>query len=159
MDGKPGGRVEARLKELGLELSSPAKPAGAYVPCKRVGNLVYVSGQVPLSGGKALATGPVPSVVSVEKAQECARQCVLNALSAIRAEVGSLDQVRQVVRVGVFVCSDDGFTDQPKVGNGASELLVAIFGEAGRHARAAIGTNALPLGVPVEVEFLVEVEG
>lgn len=159
MDGASTGRIEARLKELGLELATPARPAGAYVPCRRVGNLVYVSGQVPLAGGKALATGSVPSRVSIEKARECARQCVLNAMSAIRAEVGSLDRVRQVVRVGVFVWSDEGFTEQPKVGNGASELLVEVFGEAGKHARAAVGTNSLPLGVPVEVEFLVEVEG
>lgn len=149
--------TESRLAELGLQLPTPPKPVAAYIPCRRTGNLLFVSGQIPMWGGNLMAGGPVPSKVSVEKAQECARQCVLNGLAAAKMELGSLEKIKQVVRVGVFVCSDAGFTEQPKVANGASELLVAIFGEAGRHARAAVGSVALPLGAPVEVEFLFEV--
>jgi enamine deaminase RidA (YjgF/YER057c/UK114 family) len=153
-----GGGPEGRLVALGVELPPAPRPVAAYIPCRRAGNLVFVSGQVPLVAGKALAAGPVPSRVDVDTAQKCARQCVLNGLAALRAEVGSLDRVRQVVRVGVFVASDPGFGDQPKVANGASELLVQVFGEAGRHDRAAVGCSALPLNVPVEVEFVFEVE-
>ena len=105
-----------------------------------------------------MATGTVPGQVSLETARECARQCTLNGLAAAKAELGSLSRIRQVVRVGCFVACETGFGDQPKVANGASELLVEILGESGRHARAAVGTNALPLNVPVEVEFLFEVE-
>jgi enamine deaminase RidA (YjgF/YER057c/UK114 family) len=105
-----------------------------------------------------MAKGSVPGQVSIEKAQECARHCVLNGLAAAKFELGSLEKIKQVVRVGVFVCSEPGFIEQPKVANGASELLVSIFGDAGRHARAAVGSIALPLGAPVEVEFVFEVE-
>lgn len=148
---------EGALKRLGIVLPPVSAPVAAYVPTKRVGNLLYVSGQIPFREGKLLATGPVPSKVSLEEAKTAARQCVLNGLAAVRAAVGSLDHVVQIVRVGAFVASDNGFTDQPKVANGASELLVEIFGEAGRHARAAVGVNVLPLGASVEVELLVEV--
>ncbi len=149
---------DSTLARLGLTLPTPAKPVAAYIPCKRTGNLLYVSGQLPSRDGQLLATGPVPSAVSLEKAQECARQCVLNALAIARQELGTLKLVREVVRVGVFVCSDPGFADQPKVANGASELLQQIFGERGRHARAAVGNVALPLNAPVEVEVLFEVD-
>lgn len=148
---------ESRLVELGLTLPSPPKPVAAYIPCRRTGSLVFVSGQVPFKDGALLAKGAVPSAVSIEHAQACARQCVLNGLAHLRVEIGSLDRVRQIVRLGVFVCSEAGFFDQPKVANGASELLAEIFGEAGRHARAAVGSIALPLGAPVEVEMVVEV--
>lgn len=153
------GRIEAILSELGLTLPEPAKPIAAYVPVVLATDerLAFVSGQVPLSAGALLASGPVPSAVSIEKAQECARQCVVNGLAALRAAVGDLDRVRRVVRVGVFVACDPGFTDHPKVANGASELLVKVFGEAGKHARAAVGAPSLPLGAPVEVEFLFEI--
>jgi enamine deaminase RidA (YjgF/YER057c/UK114 family) len=149
---------EARLSQLGLVLPEPTKPVAAYIPTKRTGSLLFVSGQIPMKAGKLLGEGPVPSRVSPELARECARQCILNALAAAKAALGSLDAIRQVVRVGVFVCSDPGFTAQPQVANGASELLVEIFGEAGRHARAAVGSVALPLGAAVEVEVLFEVE-
>ena len=149
---------EVTLAELGLELPSAPRPVAAYIPSRRSGNLLYISGQVPMLDGKLLAQGSVPSVVSLEQAQACARQCVLNGLAAAKAALGSLSAVRQVIRVGCFVASDAGFYDQPKVANGASELLVAIFGEAGKHARAAVGNIALPLGAPVEVEFLFEVD-
>ncbi len=149
---------EARLAELGITLPTPAKPVAAYIPARRAGNLLYISGQIPTKDGQMIAKGAVPSEVSIEKAQECARQCVLNGLAAAKAELGSLSKIRQVVRVGAFVCSDRGFYEQPKVANGASELLVAIFGDAGRHARAAVGSVALPLGAPIEVELLFEVK-
>jgi enamine deaminase RidA (YjgF/YER057c/UK114 family) len=147
---------DARLAELGLKLPEAPKPVAAYIPSRRVGNLLFVSGQIPMRDGQLIARGSVPGQVSLERAQECARQCVLNGLAVVRAAAGTLDAVRQVVRVGVFVCSEAGFADQPKVANGASELLVSVFGEAGRHARAAVGSIALPLGAPVEVEFLFE---
>jgi enamine deaminase RidA (YjgF/YER057c/UK114 family) len=150
--------ILAKIVELGRALPVATKPAGAYVPVRRVDRMLFVSGQIPSREGQLIARGSVPSEVSVETAQECARQCVLNALAAIRQEIGTLSKVRKFVRLGVFVCSDKGFYEQPKVGNGASELLVAIFGENGRHARAAVGSIALPLGAPVEVEMVVEVE-
>ncbi|MCC6660088.1 MAG: RidA family protein [Phycisphaerales bacterium] len=151
------GTPEYRLAALGLTLPEPPKPVAAYIACRRAGNLLYISGQVPMLSGKMLATGAIPDPVSIEQGRACARQCVLNALAVIRAEAGTLAAVRQVVRVGVFVCSQPGFTQQPQVANGASELLVEVFGDAGRHARAAVGSVALPLGAPVEVEMIVEV--
>lgn len=151
---------EQRLAELGLSLPTPAAPVAAYIPSRLAGNLLYISGQIPLKEGKVMATGAVGAglgAVTVELARECARQCALNGLAAAKAALGSLDRVKQVVRVGCFVACETGFGDQPKVANAASELLVAVFGEAGKHARAAVGTNALPLNVPVEIEFLFEV--
>ena len=148
---------EARLTELGITLPTPPKPVAAYIPCRRTGNLLFISGQIPIRDGQLIAKGAVPSEVSIEKAIECARQCVINGLANAKAELGSLSKVKQVVRVGAFVCSDRGFYEQPKIANGASELLVAVFGEAGKHARAAVGSVALPLGAAVEVEFVVEV--
>jgi len=153
----PTSDPESRLAAIGLALPEPYAPVASYIPSRRTGNLLFIAGQIPLRAGKLVAEGPVPSRVSPEQARECARQCVLNGLAAAKAAVGSLGAIRQVVRVGVFVCSDPGFTAQPQIANGASELLVEIFGEAGRHARAAVGSVALPLGAPVEVEFLFEV--
>jgi enamine deaminase RidA (YjgF/YER057c/UK114 family) len=149
---------ESRLVELGLVLPDAPAPVAAYIPWRRSGNLLYISGQVPLRGGQLIARGSVPGAVSLEQAQECARQCILNGLAVARSALGSLDKVKQVVRIGCFVASEAGFYDQPKVANGASELLVSIFGEAGKHARAAVGNISLPLGAPVEVELLLEVE-
>ena len=149
---------ESRLSSLGLSLPSVPTPVASYVPSARVGNLVFVSGQIPIRDGQLLATGSIPSAVSVEKAQGLARQCVLNGLAVLTKEVGSIDRLKRVVRVGCFVSCSPGFGDQPKVANGASDLLCEIFGEAGQHARAAIGSVALPLNVPVEIEFLFEVE-
>lgn len=150
--------IEDRLAELGLQLPAAPKPVAAYIPTVRSGSLVFVSGQLPFQDGKLMATGRVDGEVSLEQAQACARQCVLNGLAALTGEIGSLDAVRRVVRVGCWVACGPGFTDQPKVANGASELLQEIFGEKGRHARAAVGSVALPLGAPVEIEFLFEVE-
>jgi enamine deaminase RidA (YjgF/YER057c/UK114 family) len=148
---------EARLAALGITLPEPAKPVAAYIPTRLTGNLLFISGQVPFRNGTLLATGPVPRVVSMETARECARQCALNALAAARAALGSLDRVKSVVRLGVFVQCEGGFGDQPKVANGASELMVEVFGEAGRHSRAAVGSIGLPLNAPVEVEVVLEV--
>lgn len=145
-----------RLRELGLTLPTAPKPVATYIPAKRSGNLLYISGQLPMVDGVLMATGTVPGAVSVETAASCARQCVLNGLAVAAGVAGSVDAISQVVRVGGFVASDPGFTDQPKVINGASELLGEIFGEAGRHARAAVGSVALPLDACVEVELLVE---
>lgn len=151
--------IEQKLSELGLHLHAAAKPVAAYVPAVRTGNLVLVSGQLPLTAGQLLAEGRVPSRVSVEQAQQAAVQCVLNGLAALKAELGGdLSSLKRVLRLGVFVQSDDGFHDQPIVANGASELLEKLLGEAGRHARAAVGVNALPLNATVEIEFLFEVE-
>ncbi|WP_437202437.1 RidA family protein [Planctomicrobium sp. SH664] len=151
--------VEATLEKLGYQLPEAAKPVAAYVPCVRTGNLIYVSGQLPRTAGGMLAVGPVPSQVSIEQAQEAAVQCVLHGLAVLKAELnGDLSRVRRVVRLGVFVQSDSGFGDQPIVGNGASEFVEKIFGESGKHARAAVGVNALPLNAAVEVEFIFEVE-
>ena len=149
--------VEARLKELDLILPEPPAPVAAYLPAVRTGNLIQVSGQLPFAGKTLMAQGPVPTKTPVDVAQSAARQCVLNALAHVNRLLGSLDHVTRVVRVGVFVQSADGFSDQPLVANGASELLVQIFGDIGKHARAAVGVNALPLDASVEIEFTFEV--
>src|SRR5688572_4979234 len=150
--------INKRLADLGLTLPTPPRPVAAYIPFVRTGNLIFVSGQVPLVEGKVICSGPVPSVVSVDQARAAARQSALNGLAVVQGALGGdLERVRQIIRLGVWVCSDAGFTDQPKVANGASELLVEIFGECGRHARAAVGSIALPLGATVEVEMLVEI--
>ena len=151
-------RISKRLTELGLTLPTAPKPVAAYVPWVRTGNLVFISGQIPFREGKLIATGAVPSQCGLDAVQAGAKQCVLNALAVLNSALeGDLDRVVRIVRVGAFVCSDAGFTDQPKVANGASELLVSLFGEGGRHARAAVGSIALPLGAAVEIEMIVEV--
>ncbi len=148
----------AKLKSLGLELPAAPKPVAVYVPAVRTGNLVVISGQLPFKDGKLLATGPVPSKVSLEAAQHAARQCALNALAVVGDQIaGDWSRLVRIVRLGVFVASDDAFTDQPKVANGASELIGELLGEPGRHARAAVGVNTLPLGATVEVEMMAEV--
>ncbi|MCI0366019.1 MAG: RidA family protein [Phycisphaerales bacterium] len=152
------GRIESRLAQLGIQLPPAPKPVAAYVPAVRSGNLIFVSGQIPMSAGSLMCKGPVPSAVTLDQARAAARQCVLNALAVVRDVAGiDLDDLSRIVRLGVFVCSDKDFFDQPKVANGASELLQEIFGENGRHARAAVGSIALPLGATVEVEMVVEV--
>lgn len=149
---------EEALAKLGLHLPQPVKPVAAYVPTVRSGNLVFVAGQIPMVDGKLAKAGQLGKDVTLEEGAALARTCALNCLAAVKAEVGDLSKVKRVVRVGAFVASADAFTDQPKVANGASELLVQVFGDKGRHARAAVGVNVLPLGAPVEVEMLVEVE-
>ena len=146
----------ARLKELGLELPSVVPPVAVYVPAVRTGNLVYTSGQLPMVDGAMAQTGLVGGPVTPEQAKELARSCALNALAAVDALVG-LDSVVRVVKVVGFVASAPGFTGQPGVVNGASELFGEVFGDAGQHARSAVGVAALPLDAPVEVEIVVEV--
>jgi enamine deaminase RidA (YjgF/YER057c/UK114 family) len=145
-----------RLAELGLTLPEVAAPVAAYVPAVQTGNHVYVSGQLPYAEGKLLGTGKVGADVAAEEAKTLARHCALNALAAVDALVG-LENVVKVVKVVGFVASAPGFTDQPVVINGASELFIEVFGEAGRHARSAVGVAELPRGTPVEVEVIVEV--
>jgi enamine deaminase RidA (YjgF/YER057c/UK114 family) len=149
---------EERLQELGVDLPEPAAPVAAYLPCVRTRNLVYVSGQVPSVDGKPTHLGHLGDDVDLEAGRAAARTCAVNVLAALKAELGELSRVRRVVKVTGFVASTPGFTDHPKVVNAASELFGEVFGDAGRHARAAVGVAALPLGVPVEVEAIVEVE-
>jgi enamine deaminase RidA (YjgF/YER057c/UK114 family) len=148
---------EERLSELGLVVPEVAKPVAVYVPAVRSGNHIYTSGQLPMRSGELMLTGKVGGEVTAEEAYACARQCALNALAAIRAEVGELSAVKRIVKVVVFVASTPDFTGQPGVANGVSELLGEAFGDAGIHARSAVGVTALPLDSPVEVELLVEV--
>jgi len=149
--------LEQKLAELGWTLPAAPKPIASYVPAVRSGNLLFVSAQLPTRDGKLLATGKVPSAVAVPLAQQAAAQCAVNALAAAFAELGDWQKLVRVVRIGVFVQSDEGFSDQAKVANGASDLLQQVLGDAGRHARATIGVNALPLNTAVEAEFLFEV--
>jgi enamine deaminase RidA (YjgF/YER057c/UK114 family) len=144
-----------RLRELGLTLPTVAVPAGAYIPARRSGSLVFTAGQLPFVDGALAATGKVGAEVTPEQGYDLARFCALNALAAVDDLVG-LDAVAGVVKVVGFVASAPAFTGQPGVVNGASELLGAVFGEAGRHARSAVGVAELPLGAPVEVELVVE---
>ncbi|BBZ30671.1 LysR family transcriptional regulator [Mycolicibacterium madagascariense] len=148
--------VSARLAELGIELPEVVAPLAAYVPAVQTGNLVYTSGQLPMVGGKLAATGKVGDGVSPEDAKDLARVCGLNALAAVHALVG-IESVRRIVKVVGFVASAPGFTGQPGVVNGASELFGDVFGDAGVHARSAVGVFELPLDAPVEVEIVVEV--
>jgi enamine deaminase RidA (YjgF/YER057c/UK114 family) len=146
----------ARLTELGIELPEVVTPLAAYVPAVRTGNLVYTSGQVPITAGQVEATGKVGADVTPEVGRAMARVCALNALAAVNSLVG-IDAVTRVVKVVGFVASAPGFNGQPGVVNGASELFGEVFGDAGAHARSAVGVSELPLNVPVEVELIVEV--
>jgi enamine deaminase RidA (YjgF/YER057c/UK114 family) len=154
--------VESRLAELGLQVPEVAKPVAAYVPALRQGNLVHTSGQLPMVGGELAKAGKVgdgPGLVPAEEAKSLAQTCALNAIAAVKSVVGDLDKVTQVVKVVGFVASDPSFTGQPGVVNGASELLGKAFGDAGVHARSAVGVAVLPMDAPVEVEIVVAVEG
>ena len=148
---------EARLAALGLTLPPVAAPLAAYVPAVRSGPWVYTAGQLPLADGKLLMTGKVGAQVSAAEAAALARTCALNALAAVASAAGGLSAVTRIVKLVGFVASDPSFTGQPEVVNGASELLLEVFGEAGRHARSAVGTAVLPFDAPVEVELIAEV--
>jgi len=148
---------EEKLAELGLTLPQVVPPLAAYQPAVRNGDLVFTAGQLPAKDGEMLATGKLGAEVSEEDGYACARQCAINALAAIKAEIGDLSSIKRVVKVVVFVASAPDFTAQPKVANGASEFLGEVFGDAGKHARSAVGVSALPLDVPVEVELIVAV--
>jgi len=151
------GKTETRLRELGLELPTVSPPLAQYVPAKRVGDLVYTSGQVPVREGQFLHIGQVGAELSIDQGRECARQCALNGLAAAKSVVGSLDAIQEVVQVRGFVNCVTGFGEQPEVINGASELLVDVLGDAGRHVRSAVGMGSLPRNVPVEIEMVFRV--
>src|SRR5690349_13604689 len=148
---------EEKLAELGLSVPEVAMPVAAYVPAVRTGNHVYTSGQLPMRSGELMMTGKVGGDVSPEDAVACAQQCGLNAIAAVKAEIGDLSKVARVVKVVCFVASTPDFTGQPQVANGVSELLGTVFGDAGVHARSAVGVPVLPLDAPVEVEIIAEV--
>jgi enamine deaminase RidA (YjgF/YER057c/UK114 family) len=156
-DQDPGQSPEQRLAALGLTLPAVAMPLAAYVPAVRTGNHVYTAGQLPTVDGKLLAVGKVGADVGVAEASALARTCALNAMAAVVSLTGSLSAIRRIVKVTGYVASAPDFTGQPQVLNGASELLLEVFGEAGRHARSAVGTAVLPLDSPVEVDLVVEV--
>jgi len=150
------GRIEQRLTELGLALPEPAAPVAAYVPVVVAGGLAHVSGQLPFVAGK-LVTGRLGETVSLEDGTAAARACGLMILAQLKAALGSLDRIERVVKLGAFVNSTGEFTDQPRVANGASELMAEVFGDAGKHARSAVGVPVLPLGAAVEVDAIVAV--
>ncbi len=148
---------EDKLKELGIELSESPKPLGSYVPAVQIGNLVFLSGILPLRSGKLTKTGRVGESVSLDEARDNARTAAINALSVLKAHIGSLSGVKRCVKITGYVASAPDFTEQPNVLNAASDLLFEVFGEAGRHSRTAVGVNVLPLNSPVEIEFIFEV--
>lgn len=149
--------IEKRLAELGISLPDSAPPAAMYIPVKQVGNILFVSGQIPTKDGKPQFTGKVGGERDLAYAQDAARLCIINMLSAVRGHLGSLDKVKNVVKVQAFVSSAPGFNEQHLVTNAASEMLFNVFGEAGRHARTAVGVSELPMDVTVEVEAIFEV--
>lgn len=149
--------VQDRLDELGIVLPPAARPVASYVPVTQGSGMAFVAGQVPLEDGKPVATGRVGESVPVEEGQALARRCALQALAALNEALGSLDRVRRILKLTVWVASGEDFVEQPKVANGASDVLVEVFGEAGKHARAAVSAPSLPLGAPVEVEMIAEV--
>ncbi len=150
--------IELKLQELGLTLPEPAKPVAAYVPAVQVSGTVYTSGQIPLVKGEVKYKGKLGQEFNVEEGYEAAKICALNCLAAAKGVIGNLDRIEKVIKVVGFVNSAPGFTDQPKVVNGASELLGKVFGPAGEHARSAVGVAELPLGVAVEVEMIFQIK-
>lgn len=148
--------IEQKLQSLGITLPSPPKPAGSYIPVVRTGNLVFVSGQIPVRDGQVQFKGRVPTTISVEDAQAAAKLCITNVLAQLKAEIGSLDKITRIVRVSGFVNSDPEFYEHPKIINAASDLLFEIFGENGRHTRIAVGVASLPLNSAVEIDLIAE---
>jgi enamine deaminase RidA (YjgF/YER057c/UK114 family) len=146
---------EEKLKKLGFILPPAPKPLAAYIPAKIVGNLVFTSGQVPIADGNIVYAGKVGKDLTEDDARKAAELCLINCLSVVKSIVGNLDNIKQIVKLTVFVNSADGFTAQPKIANGASELLEKIFGENGKHVRSAVGVNELPLNSAVEIEMIV----
>lgn len=149
---------EEKLMQMGIEIPEPVKPLAAYIPAMQVGNLVMTSGQVPISAGTVKYQGKVGKDLTEEEGREAAKLCAINCLSAIKSVIGSLDKIKRVLKLTVFISSAEGFTAQPKVANGASEFIGEIFGEAGRHVRSAVGVSELPLNSAVEIEMIVEVQ-
>jgi enamine deaminase RidA (YjgF/YER057c/UK114 family) len=152
------GKIESRINELKFSLPDVPKPVAAYIPAKQTGNLVFTAGQLPMVNGELISKGLLGQDVEIDEANKAARICTLNALAAIKGVIGDLDRIKQIVRVVGYVASVPTFTQQPSVVNGASELLLEIFGENGKHARSAVGMAVLPLNASVEIELTVEVE-
>ena len=150
--------IEERIKELGFEIPQPPKPLAAYIPALQIGDMVFTSGQVPIEKGELKYAGKIGEDLTVEQGQKAAEICALNGLSAIKSVINDLEKIEQIIKVTVFVNSAKGFTDQPNVANGASELLAKIFGEAGKHVRSAVGVNELPIDAAVEIEMIVKVK-
>lgn len=150
--------IEDKLTELGYNLPAAPKPLASYIPAIKEGNLVFTAGQLPMVDGKLMYTGKVGNEITSEDGMRAAEICLLNCLSVVKAETGSLDNIERIIKLTVFVNSADCFTAQPKVANGASDLLVKIFGEAGKHVRSAVGVNELPLDAPVEVEMIARIK-
>ena len=150
--------IENKIQSLGITLPKQSAPKAMYIPTKRLGNTLFVSGQVPFIGDQLCCTGKVGDEVSLEQAQDAARICIINLLSAVKAAVGDLDKVKSIVKIQAFVNSKTGFNQQHIVVNAASQLLFDIFGENGRHARTAVGTNQIPMDAPVEIEGILEIE-
>ena len=150
--------IEQKIAELGIEIPDAPAPLAAYIPALLSGNMVFTAGQLPMVNGQLLYEGKVGFDVSLEEAVQAAEACAINCLSVIKAVAGNLDKIRRIVKVTVFVNSADGFIKQPQVANGASELLVKIFGENGKHVRSAVGVNELPINAPVEIEMIAEIE-
>ena len=148
--------IEMKLKELGIELPIPPSPAGSYIPIVTTGNLAFVSGQIPMKEGKAVFKGKVPDVQALDAAKDAAKICIINGLAQLKANLGSLDRITKFVRISGFVNSNPGFTEQPKVINAASDLLVEIFGDMAKHSRIAVGVTSLPLNSTVEIDMVVE---
>lgn len=150
--------LEEKLKELGIEIPEAPMPLASYIPSTVVGNLVYTAGQVPLINGKLKNAGLVGRDINLADAQEAAKTCAINCLGAVKKAIGDLNKIERIVKLTVFVASEDGFVDQPKVANGASDLLVEIFGDNGKHVRSAVGVTALPLNATVEIEMIAELK-
>ena len=151
-------KIEERIKELGIDLPEAAKPAAMYVPVKQTGNLLFVSGQIPVVNGTLAYTGKAGKDKTLEEAQAAARTCAINIISAVKGHIGDLDKVASIVKITAFVASETGFDKQHLVANGASELLFDVFGEAGRHTRSAVSVNQLPMDALVEVEAIIEIQ-
>ena len=150
--------IEEKLKEMGIEIPEAPKPLAAYIPAIKVGNLAFTAGQLPLKNGKLVVEGKLGRNLSLEEGVKAAEQSAVNCLSVLKSVCGNLDNIEQIVKLTVFVNSTDDFTAQPAVANGASELMVKIFGEAGKHARSAVGVSQLPLNAPVEVEVIAKLK-
>lgn len=150
--------VEEKLNEMGIQVPEAPKPLASYIPATKSGNLIFTAGQVPLVDGKLKYEGKVEGEVSLSDAQDAAKICAINCLSAVKSITGSLNNISKIVKVTVFVASCEGFTGQPQVANGASDFIVEVFGENGKHVRSAVGVSELPVNAPVEIEMIAEIE-
>ncbi len=149
--------IDEKLALLGITLPIPPKPVGSYIPAVKTGNLIFISGQIPIQDGRVQFKGQVPTTISVEEAQKAARLCIINVLAQLKVELGTLDKITKIVKVSGFVNSSPEFSEQPKIINSASDLLFEIFGEKGRHARVAVGVSSLPLNSAVEIDLIAEI--